>query len=190
MVQGTSTRTGEQTLITSSRAQQILPCNLLRLFTEERTSWRILRLPGMEAHMRRMRRQWRPYLLALGFALGVTSNLLGADPTFTSIDFPGAASTQAHGINPRGDIVGEYVSTGLTHGFLLSGGSFTTVDFPGAVRTSSFGINPRGDIVGEYVSAGVTHGFLLSGGAFTPIDIPVAAWTPPHLINQLGATVR
>ena len=87
---------------------------------------------------------WRPYLLALGFALGVTSNLLGADPTFTSIDFPGAALTRAHGINPRGDIVGQYVSAGLTHGFLLSGGQFTTIDVPGAASTQAFGINPRG----------------------------------------------
>src|SRR5215472_9002633 len=90
-------------------------------------------------------------ILALGFALGVTSNLLGADPTFTSIDFPGAARTQAHGINPRGDIVGEYVSAGLTHGFLLSGGQFTTIDFPGATLTAPNDINARGDIVGFYV---------------------------------------
>ena len=101
-------------------------------------------------------------MLALGFALGVTSNLLGADPTFTSIDFPGAASTQAFGINPRGDIVGQYVSAGLTHGFLLSGDNFTTIDFPGATLTSPNEINPEGDIVGFYVSAGLTHGFLLS----------------------------
>src|SRR5262252_2716822 len=90
-------------------------------------------------------------MLALGFALGVTSNLLGADPTFTSIDFPGAALTRAHGINPRGDIVGQYVSAGLTHGFLLSGGSFTTIDFPGATSTLPNDINARDDIVGGYV---------------------------------------
>ena len=101
-------------------------------------------------------------MLALGFALGVTSNLLGADPTFTSIDFPGAALTRAHGINPRGDIVGQYVSAGLTHGFLLSGGQFTTIDFPGATFTDAKKINPKGDIVGFYMSAGLTHGFLLS----------------------------
>jgi hypothetical protein len=36
-----------------------------------------------------MRRQWRVYLLALSFALGATSNVLGEAPTFTTIDFPG-----------------------------------------------------------------------------------------------------
>ena len=39
---------------------------------------------------------------------------------FTSFDFPSANSTEAFGINPRGDIVGEYISAGVTHGFLLS----------------------------------------------------------------------
>src|SRR5229473_855981 len=81
--------------------------------------------------------------------------------TFTSIDFPGASSTVPFGINPRGDIVGHYVSAGVTHGFLLSGDEFTSIDFPGASLTIASGINARGDIVGQYDSAGVTHGFLL-----------------------------
>src|SRR2546426_1640139 len=115
-----------------------------------------------------MRRQWSLYLLALSFALGATSNIFGECSSFTTIDFPGATSTQTWGINPRGDIVGFYVSAGVTHGFLLSGGVFTTIDFPGATLNIANGINPRGDIVGSYVGAGgVTHGFLLSGGSFT-----------------------
>ena len=41
-----------------------------------------------------MRRQWRVYLLALGFALGGASRVLAKDsPTFTTIDVPGAIST-------------------------------------------------------------------------------------------------
>ena len=43
------------------------------------------------------------------------------DGQFTSISFPGATATRAHGINPGGDIVGRYVdSSGKTHGFLAS----------------------------------------------------------------------
>ena len=82
--------------------------------------------------------------------------------TFTSIDFPSASFTQAQGINPRGDIVGQYISACVGHGFLISRGSFTTIDFPGANSSFARGINPRGDIVGRYDSAGVTHGFLFS----------------------------
>src|SRR5439155_8709154 len=101
--------------------------------------WRILRLYGMEAHMRR---PYRLCLLALSFALGAASNVLAENPTITTIDFPGAISTQTWGINARGDIVGFYVSAGVTHGFLLSGGSFTTIDVPGATSTSPSKSNP------------------------------------------------
>ena len=86
------------------------------------------KLPGMEAHMRR---PYRVYIFALSFALCAASNLLGEDPTFTPITFPGATFTQAWGINARGDIVGFYMDVGnVTHGFLLSGGNFTTIDPP------------------------------------------------------------
>jgi hypothetical protein len=67
-----------------------------------------------------MRRQLRLYLLALGLVLAVSpKSRAGEDPTFTSVDFPGASFTGAIGINPRGDIVGIYMSAGVTHGFLL-----------------------------------------------------------------------
>ncbi len=52
----------------------------------------------MEGHMRRKRTL---YLLALSFALGATSNLLADGPTFTQIDFPGAAYTYVNGIMRR-----------------------------------------------------------------------------------------
>ena len=41
--------------------------------------------------------------------------------TFTTFDVPGASLTIAFSINPRGDIVGDYVdASGNTHGYLLS----------------------------------------------------------------------
>ena len=70
-----------------------------------------------------------PKLLALVFA---SSLLLGIcvqaaapredsdEATFTTIDFPGASSTIAVGVNPRGDIVGQNITAGVSHGFLLS----------------------------------------------------------------------
>src|SRR5690242_7070432 len=83
-------------------------------------------------------------------------------PAFTIIDVPGASVTVAGGINPRGDIVGRYITAGVQHGFLLSSGTFNTIDPPGSVATEATMINSEGDIVGVYVHAGVTHGFLLS----------------------------
>src|SRR5436309_14884918 len=106
-----------------------------------------------------MRLQSTLRLLVLGFALGATGTILGQEPTFANIDYPGATSTQAWGINPRGDIVGVYTSAGQDHGFLLSGGNFSTIDFPGATITVPADINDRGDIVGVYFSLGVRNGF-------------------------------
>jgi hypothetical protein len=66
-----------------------------------------------------MQRQWKLYVLALSLALSAASSVLADGPTFTAIDFPGAASTQAWGINPSGDIVGIYTTADKsTHGFL------------------------------------------------------------------------
>jgi len=90
-----------------------------------------------------------PKLLALVFA---SSLLLGIcvqaaapredsdEATFTTIDFPGASSTIAVGVNPRGEIVGAYDDAdGVRHGFLLSGDQFTSFDFPGASFTVKAG---------------------------------------------------
>ena len=73
--------------------------------------------------------------------------------TFSSIDVPGAFATAAHGINDRGQIVGEYSAGGL-HGFVLDHDTFTTFDVPGTPT----GINNRGEIVGG--TGG--HGFVMS----------------------------
>src|SRR5437667_12799120 len=115
-----------------------------------------------------MRRQWKLYLLALGSALGATSNVLADGPSFTTIEFPGATLTNAFGINSRGDIVGNYLNADKSdHGFLLSGGQYSTIDFPGAASTEAVAINTRGDIGGLYNLAGGSHGFVWREGKFT-----------------------
>jgi hypothetical protein len=43
-------------------------------------------------------------LFALSFALSVTANIFGRQIAFTAIDHPYADSTQAWGINLRGDL--------------------------------------------------------------------------------------
>ena len=103
--------------------------------------------------------------------------------TFTTIDFPGADTTEAHGINGTGQIVGEYWSGGTRHGFLLSGGSFTAIDAPpltfpngstSASSTVAFGINNTGVIVGYDGFSG----YFLSGGTFTRFSAPGASPAP------------
>ncbi len=114
--------------------------------------------------------------------------------TFTTLDFPGAAFTQALGINNADQIVGVYTdSTGKSHAFLYSGGAFTTltINIPGVTITNSTaaGINNLGQIVGYVDASGVTHGFLLSGGTATTIDVPGANFTNPLGINDSGQIV-
>ena len=51
-------------------------------------------------------------------------------PTFTTIDFPGAAQTFPLEINERGEIVGAYLDPdGTQHGYSFGRGGFATIDF-------------------------------------------------------------
>lgn len=116
--------------------------------------------------------------------------------TFTKIDFPGAAWTQANGINRHGpllrsvQIVGTYSDISGTHGFLLSDGDYTTLNVPGGRNTAAYGINGHGQIVGTYEDArGVTQSFLLDSGTYTPFsecgDTPMSLYG----INNSGSVV-
>jgi probable HAF family extracellular repeat protein len=110
--------------------------------------------------------------------------------TFTQFDVPGAALTNASGINNAGQIVGQYTdSTGRTHGFLYSGGTFTTLDVPGSSDTFAAGINDVGQIVGGYFAGTGTHGFLYSGGTFATLDVPGSFFTTAKGINNAGQIV-
>ena len=63
--------------------------------------------------------------------------------SFTTIDVPSAAQTDAYGINARGAVVGAYADgKGGEHGFIDENGAFTTIDAPGAHDTYALGINP------------------------------------------------
>jgi uncharacterized membrane protein len=93
------------------------------------------------------------------------------------IDFPGAQSTQAWGINLEGDIVGSYTvpvttnpySSTYYYGFLLHRGSFATINPPGGssafdgANTAALGINDLGEIVGYYQRATGTGSAQLTG---------------------------
>lgn len=84
---------------------------------------------------------------------------------FTTIAFPGAAMTQAFGVNDSGEVVGTYtVGTGdaaVTHGFTWLAGRFASVDIGGASSTTINGVNNEGDLVGFYTDAkGNTDGFV------------------------------
>jgi probable HAF family extracellular repeat protein len=112
--------------------------------------------------------------------------------TSLRLDFPGAAVTDAWGINNRGSIVGSFVDvSGVLHGWLRRGSTYTQIDIPGALDTVPFGINDRGQIVGGWDTAPNTvvgHGFLLAQGKATSYDVPSAVGIGNQLnrINDVG----
>ncbi len=128
-------------------------------------------------------------------------------PKITTIDAPGAVSTEAIFINPAGVIVGQYVdANGAYHGFVRSlDGIVTSVDAPSAGTgpgegTEPWSINPAGEITGWYTdSAGLTHGFVRAqDGTFSTFDAPGAdvpsgvPCTPPVICSNgtQGGTIN
>jgi hypothetical protein len=113
-----------------------------------------------------------------GFDNGVTNQgfTLTLPNSFTTVNFPGAASSQVTGINTAGDLSGLYVdSAGNTHGFTDIGGTFKTVDNPlSPVFNQALGINNSDETVGYYAPtpAGTPGDVAYSqeGGAFTDIN--------------------
>jgi probable HAF family extracellular repeat protein len=110
---------------------------------------------------------------------------------FTRLDFPGARSSQAFGINDRGQVVGEYKdSAGRFHGYLWDRGRFETIDVPGATATSAFDINVRGQILFRYGDdRGPFRGAVLSKGVFTRFDAPGVPAIFPFGLNDRGQIV-
>jgi probable HAF family extracellular repeat protein len=126
--------------------------------------------------------------LLFGMLLSGTNSTAFGGPgySFTVINVPGATSTEALGINNRGDIVGGFTDGTGNHGFLYKAGAFTTIDVPGVTRgTRANGINDSGHIVGQFTDGTRTQGFLDIAGTFTTID----ASGPPVVRSRMGSTV-
>jgi hypothetical protein len=102
-----------------------------------------------------------------------TSSLVDAflrlhDGHFITLAVPGAATTQAFGVNDNDEVVGTYTtgsgSSAQTYGFTWQPGhGFTTISDPHGIGTTTInGVNDHGDLVGFYTdSAGNTDGMLV-----------------------------
>jgi hypothetical protein len=117
------------------------------------------------------------------------------DGQYATIDYPGAAYTIFNGMNPSGELSGEYCvdpACATFHSFTLSKkGQFTTFDPPGALLSWAGPINPAGTIVGYYCTTSTPtpttcHGYLLYHGDFTRIDFPGGFYTYSGAINPQG----
>jgi len=84
---------------------------------------------------------------------------------FITLAYPGAAMTQAFGVNDADEVVGTYTTgTGnaaVTHGFTWKDGKYASVNISGASSTAINGVNDEGDLVGFFTDAkGNTDGLL------------------------------
>lgn len=119
-----------------------------------------------------------------------SNNIRTINPTFTTIDVPGAGYTGALAINKNGDIVGDYgqdTNSGA-HGFLYSAGVFTYFDYPGSTVTVPLGINDSGLIAG-YTGMNPVYGFLFDGATFINLQNGTNSATFASGINNAGAVV-
>jgi len=104
-------------------------------------------------------------------ANGVDHGFLLKNGVYTLLDFPGAAYTNAVGLNDSDTVVGFYCMTlqecegsgTAVQGFVYSNGTYTTVDYP-VVPTSQLGrISNSGVMLGYYYDAsGAIHGYLVN----------------------------
>jgi hypothetical protein len=105
---------------------------------------------------------------------------------FTDLTPTGAASSEATGINGKGDISGtETLNSGKVEGFFLEIGTYYPLTYPNSKATQAISLNWQDQIVGEYEdSAGAIHGFILTGPTaggekrqWQSVDEPNAAGT-------------
>jgi probable HAF family extracellular repeat protein len=118
-----------------------------------------------------------------------------AQYAFTTIDFPGAASTDLLGFTSR-TMVGQLSDAeGNTHGWLFSAksGQFQQFDVPGAWFTTLSAINHIGAFGGVYRDdldhPSRRRGFIVVNDVLTTIDYPGSTRTSIVQMNDRGQAV-
>lgn len=108
---------------------------------------------------------------------------------YTAIQYPGAVSTTALGVNDAGTVAGTFANQdGVNHGFFLENGAYRQYDVPGFSGTSIIGINKAGDFAGTVGSNGFYQGYLSVGGVVTTFTVNGGA-TNAYGINSSNVSV-
>src|SRR6266702_4165817 len=107
----------------------------------------------------------------------------------TTINFPGATSTNITGLNDRGQFTGAFFgANSIPHAMRFDGRSlaqFNPDNVFGDRRSFALATNNRGDVVGAFRdAANHSHGFVFSKGVFTQIDFAGSVNTVPLSIND------
>jgi hypothetical protein len=112
------------------------------------------------------------YLNQGGFDSAIYQNGL-----YSTVDFPGALSTFADGINAAGFLSGGYVTEGNgLSGLFFDGTTWYSLDYPGAAKTNLFQINDDQQMAGEWIDAtGEFHSLLVDAVTVT-VPEPSSLW--------------
>jgi probable HAF family extracellular repeat protein len=110
---------------------------------------------------------------------------------------PGGNSSDATGINDRGQVVGvSQTASGEYHAFLWQEGTMTDLGtLPGAAlpESAAYGINARGQVVGDgYFASSTLHAFLWQEGTMTDLGTlppPAFRFSSARGINDRGQVV-
>jgi hypothetical protein len=110
---------------------------------------------------------------------------------YTTIDYPGAITTQVFGINNLGQVVGTASVDGITSiGFVYNTTTklFTVLPNVPGLNTNALGINLLGGVVGSAtdVATGNESGTILKNGAFTTFTHPGSSLTEARGIHLAG----
>ena len=108
---------------------------------------------------------------------------------------PFGDSTEVHGGNNFGVVVGDFTSGSRTLGFIDRGGQFIEIsaDFVGSNTVHAFGVNDAGTVVGTFVdprNGSATEGFIeTKNGADTVFSVHGAIETDARAIDSFGDVV-
>ena len=112
-----------------------------------------------------------------------------SDYACTTLNFSGASSTRATGMNNAGQITGFYELSG-THAYTYSGSTFTALADPsGASAVYAFDINDNGQVAGYTLSSTGYRGFVRNGTTYTALAVGGAQNTYAFGIDATGQTV-
>jgi uncharacterized membrane protein len=121
--------------------------------------------------------------------------------TLTTLDAPGATSTQIFDITNDGTIIGSASTATASFGFTYKAGVFTTLPSPaGALGYSAFDVSNAGAVVGSFYTTtvvdpggntvpGPTSGYVYAGGSFTTLSVPGASFVQARGISPDGRYV-